>query len=652
MPLFPVVDYKTFINASESKENKLAYSRGIRLLVRGLLHLLLYRMVYYFIQPNLSELATVGEVAMWMFTSYLLILRLSGLFHTAIGAICLLGFRLPVPFYNYFLASNFNDLWRRINTYWKDFVVKVLYFPAYFRFRKHGKTKGMVLSILLVFMVSWWFHSYQWFWIKGDFPLRWQDGVFWLAWGGLVIWASLKDAKKSVAQPHQQLRLSTLKRTVSIMIMLGIMTLLWAIWIIPNFQYLTRLYEICVASSFSDWLELTMAVVMAGLSLYVGLYFFDRFEIIQRWLEPKDNETRAYLSSTFILTSMTLLTFPAVLNIFQFAFDKPIEHIYQERLNEYDDALKIRGYYEDILSEGLDNHSITAQPVERQNWQRIHQLSLSIPTNDWREIELNPNESGLFKGAQFSINSQGLRDHEYDFLLKKGTIRFGIFGGSYVVGSGVEDDEVFENITEKEIEEKHAFPEPVEIINFSVPSYHLLQCLYTIEHRLQEFELTDLILVSHGIDISRMAYVIRKLRSDDTPMPYDFLNLSDEERTYIDTSSFNERREFDLERARMYTDSCYARVARLCSEKGITTHFLYWPRTNGEERSEELETIFNMVARYGFDLMDMSEVYDGYSQAQLTISEGDNHPNGLGHRLVAERFTNLLVEHLQQVKEQ
>ena len=34
--------------------------------------------------------------------------------------------------------SSFTDFWRRINIYWKDFMMKVFYYPAFFRLRRLG----------------------------------------------------------------------------------------------------------------------------------------------------------------------------------------------------------------------------------------------------------------------------------------------------------------------------------------------------------------------------------------------------------------------------------------------------------------------------------------------------------------------------------
>jgi len=67
-----------------------------------------------------------------MVSTFLLYLRISGQFHLVIGMLYLFGFRLPETHHRYLLASSFTDFWRRINIYWKDFMMKLVYYPSFF----------------------------------------------------------------------------------------------------------------------------------------------------------------------------------------------------------------------------------------------------------------------------------------------------------------------------------------------------------------------------------------------------------------------------------------------------------------------------------------------------------------------------------------
>ncbi len=63
---------------------------------------------------------------------------MSGQFHIIVGMLHLFGFNLPETHHSYFLASSFTDFWRRINIYWKDFMMKIFFYPAYFALSKRG----------------------------------------------------------------------------------------------------------------------------------------------------------------------------------------------------------------------------------------------------------------------------------------------------------------------------------------------------------------------------------------------------------------------------------------------------------------------------------------------------------------------------------
>src|SRR5262249_18802503 len=143
-----------------------------------------------------AALRTLRDLAQYMLATFLLYLRVSGQFHLIGGMLHLYGFHLPQTHHLYYLASSFTDFWRRINIYWKDFVMKLLYYPMYFRLRRWNTKSRLVVSTLTVFLASWMLHSYQWFWLRGDFPMEIQDGLFWGILGLLVVMGSLREMKR------------------------------------------------------------------------------------------------------------------------------------------------------------------------------------------------------------------------------------------------------------------------------------------------------------------------------------------------------------------------------------------------------------------------------------------------------------------------
>ena len=174
-PLFPVVDYSRFAQDYYNEDEYRIYQRGISWILRGVIHLILYRVVYLYLSPDPFGVNGLADVLQFSVSTFLLYLRVSGQFHLIVGLLLLFGFNLPETNHLYYLASSFTDLWRRINIYWKDFMVKVVYYPVYFRLRKLGNTNAIILSTLVVFLATWALHMFQWFWLRGTLLLEWHD---------------------------------------------------------------------------------------------------------------------------------------------------------------------------------------------------------------------------------------------------------------------------------------------------------------------------------------------------------------------------------------------------------------------------------------------------------------------------------------------
>ena len=192
-PLFPVVDYSRFPKDYYNEDAVHIYQRGISWIFRGVTHLIVYQFIYLYMKLDPIEIDGLTDMLQYSLSAFLLYLQVSGQFHLVVGILLLFCFNLPETNHLYYLASSFNNHWRRINIYWKDFMMKVLYYPLYFRLRKLGNTNAIVLSTIIVFFATWSLHAYQWFWLRGTVLLEWHDGLFWAILGTFVIVNSLYE---------------------------------------------------------------------------------------------------------------------------------------------------------------------------------------------------------------------------------------------------------------------------------------------------------------------------------------------------------------------------------------------------------------------------------------------------------------------------
>jgi hypothetical protein len=267
--LFPVVDYRTYRRTYYDSDPQAIYQKGVWWICLGLVQLLLYRVVYHYLVPSPEEVQGLAGIVRFMLSAYLVYFRVVGLFQLIIGMLCLFGFNLPPAHRFYLLASSFTDFWRRARIEWKDFMVKVFYYPALVPLqRKLGPTLALIVATIWVFFVTWLLHSYQWFWFIGDFRLLGNDGVFWTIVGGCVLVNSLLEARKSRARAGSSW--DTGRATVHAAKVVGMfvfMCVLWSYWSSPSYSiwasYLTAAKE-SGPGAYALLVVALLAVVAAG----------------------------------------------------------------------------------------------------------------------------------------------------------------------------------------------------------------------------------------------------------------------------------------------------------------------------------------------------------------------------------------------------
>jgi peptidoglycan/LPS O-acetylase OafA/YrhL len=112
-------------------------------------------------------------------------------------------------------------------------MVKIVYFPVYFRLRKRGEVRAQVTATAAVFLVTWALHSYQFFWIKGQFILGWPDTVFWTILGLLVIVNVLFDIRHKRRQTESSWHARGLQ-AIQVLGTFAVISTLWSLWSSPS----------------------------------------------------------------------------------------------------------------------------------------------------------------------------------------------------------------------------------------------------------------------------------------------------------------------------------------------------------------------------------------------------------------------------------
>lgn len=664
-PLFPVVDYQTFHRTNYDKDEAGIYRTGMIWIARGLLHLVLYRLVYYNFMNDPLDVENLGDLAQFMLSTFLLYLRVSGQFHLITGLLHLFGFRLPETHKLYYLAHNFTELWRRINIYWTDFMQKTVFYPVYFKIKHLKPAWALGLSTAAVFFVTWLLHSYQWFWLRGGFPMTPQDTLFWGLLGAFVIFGVLRELKKGKTKPqkggwHMKLGLHAGFTFL-------VFCFLWSLWSVES---ITQWVFMLGAATVFDW----GGVALILLAFLVVAAFGGRDWEASRPKNPEDGHflLRPWVRATTTLLFLIVIAQPLVQAMAPGNVGSIVAGLRSTGLNARDAALQHRGYYEQLDVRGQLNSRVQDQlGGARHDWHDPASVGILHERNDLMERDLKPSISVDWNGLRFSTNSYGLRDREYALEKPAGTVRIALLGPSHVMGNGVADGETFEQVLEDRLNREAPAGRRYEILNFGVDGFTLPQQLAMLEERAWRFS-PDLVLVTqyHRSTVMTERYLIKILNKgiEVPPGP-----LADQMTAagLLPHADGNLPIPFESWRAaarslglkpRMPRDEAAARAHRIASAVNDTAidGIAASARAHG---TPVIALGLNVViddapdqvpnaaafASAGIPMLDMFDVFPEAERPALRVAPWDDHPNAAGHRLISERLYRELVPRLNQL---
>lgn len=644
MYLFPPVDYKTFTSSFNNIENQQIYNKGAIWISQGIFQLIIYRTIYHYIHIPLNNVNTLPEFAIHAITSYMFVIRLSGLFHIGSGILCLYGYNMPRTFDNYFLASDFSDLWRRLNTYFKDMMVKVFYYPIFFKLKHIGTIKAILITILIVYNASWFIHSLQWLWLKGTFPIKAGDLIYWNTFGVLVGLTTLKDLKKISITKHLNLSDNN-RQLVKITFTFTIMCLLWSLWSAPT---VTSWYTAMISSnkSFTDIMVLLIIISGFVMILKTTLYIMQSKKL-NSILFPELYTNNSNILGIAKLTILFAVYFIITNNNNQHSFINKFENIIYDKLSEDDEEKQIEGYYTDLLL-GTNVLDPIQTGVNKSNAKFIDTEG-AIKIYEYRQLIMKPETSFKFKNKDFTINKLGGRDREYAITPPENTVRIITTGGSFVAGSGVSNEEVFDNIIEDSLNTlKNGIN--YEIINFGIPSYDLIDVLFQLqEDNLLKLKPKYLIYITHGKDLFKNANDLAYAFIQNIPINDDFLN------NIINTSKLNKTMtENEIKtKLKLYENDItaygYNKISQICKANQIIPIVVYWPtyKSNSNIVAHKNQ-VLSIAQNNGFIPIDLEQIYEGYTRDEITVSNTDIHPNAKAHNIFAQHLLkeiiNLIVE--------
>ena len=661
-PLYPVVDYSTFSRTHYDRDAHHIYDTGVRWIVRGLLHLILYRFVYLYLAKDPERVMTLGQLVEFILATFLLYLRVSGQFHLITGVLHLFGFRLPETHHLYYLASSFTDFWRRINIYWKDFMTKLVYYPSFFWLRRRGTKAAVVGATIVVFLGTWILHSYQWFWLRGGFPVEAQDGLFWGMLAVLVILGSLRELKRPQKRTLGRGPVWSLSLAVRTLGVFTIICILWSLW---------------TAESVGNWLVLWGVVTRIGPSdlwLITGLVGAGLLIAGHPWSvrEPEPRAgmpfyRRSAVHTTALLAIILLLGTTDLYARVSPAASTLIASLQRSTLSARDAALQHKGYYEK-----LDNTSrMSMQLWELQakkppHWKGLGYTDAYRPRTDFVRGDLRPNSSIMFLDQPLTTNRWGMRNRDVTQAKPPGTYRIAFFGPSVIMGSGVADGETLTAVLEDRLNATLGDGRRYEVLNFAVADQSLTEQLVMLQERALLFQ-PDAVFIADALGFRRpiITQILTAIRRR-APIPYPELEAILAKTGALAYGNPGYPVPFDIlrsafgalgvptrmpgpeaaRRIRGAVDDIarwtFRTIADVARANGAVPVFVFHVVVTDRDSTEPL---LRDAADAGFIVFDIVDMWRHRDHSALRIAAADNHPNAAGIRLMADRLTELIREH-------
>ncbi|MFI5202915.1 MAG: SGNH/GDSL hydrolase family protein [Flavobacteriales bacterium] len=630
--LYPILDYKAFSGYYQPNEKNKTYARAINYLYRGILFSLVYRAQYYLFQPDPVEADNLFMVSWYFVSMFMLMFRVIAMFYFSIGLLGLFGYNMPDVFGNFFSAASFTDSWRKINTYWRNFMIRVIYNTVYMKIKRWVKaeTSRLFFSIMLTFIISGFFHFYQNYMIQGQPHMKLNDGIYWAVFGFFVFINSrneLLNGKKTST--------SFLRNVFMGLFVITVMIVLYNYWNASSSREFIFLLSRMLVVDTSMLLQFFVLVVSLAALVAAGFYV-ERKKWHVNLQMPRVNlvfalffslvlagfANRGYVKNKSLQSALAVMEEP-------------------ELLNKRDRKELEKGYYQKTLDDEAMNIKRWELMAGNQKW-NLHNYA-TVNTGDILFRKLIPDSSLRFKGKTIKINSFGLRDKEYKREKGKGVVRIALLGGSYEMGSGVGNEEDYESILEQKL--TAYYKTPVEIWNFGLGGYHLMQAVRLTDVKTPLYDFDCVMYVAHSGEKERIGGDLAFLYHKGVDLTYPFV------KEYSNEAGFKSnmcRLELEQRAKKVSTDlaiTLYQKLNWNIKQQGAFGMVVFLPALGDPADTENENLVQNLAARNKLGFINLAHVYKGSDIKKLYLAPWDNHPNAKGHKLIAEKLFKEITEH-------
>ena len=432
------------------------------------------------------------------------------------------------------------------------------------------------------------------------------------------------------------------------------MSVLYTLWIHATFQSWWVYFQIAARSSWAEWI--VWFGLMVSIALMIG---FMHFYLSKEKLKFSDYMNQHVNRITSLLIILFILGTIGI-----HSSHSPSVEIFvdNEKLNVNDTRSQSEGYYESILradiSSKLWDDDIDLALIKRKETLvnfieglydklkpnadedqsvGIHETSNIYQSDPYIYKRFKANFNGRYRRKSLITNDLGLRDTTYTKVRTKPTVRVALIGSSPDMGYGVEGNEMYEYLAEKEVNE-YAQVDSLELINFSFVDQGLLTQVYNLEALVLDYKPDYCIFVEHYLESDKENDRLDKmLRHGGKIYPalreeLDRIHITDDK---IKTRQLNDE---------YYDHLCiwaYHRIATLCREHHIKPVLMYLPAPGVNNRYDAHVSSFT---NEGFQIINLNDIFEKYKPDELILSPKDHHPNAQGHWIIKDRVKRELIK--------
>lgn len=648
--LFPIIDYTTYLNTYYNKERLSIYQNGVRFLAKGIFYLLVYRFVYYFLIEDASQVTDVIDFTTYIISGFFMVLRLVGIFHLCIGILCLFGFNLPNTFGNFLLAPNLLELWRRINIYWREFLIKLFYYPLFVKLKKKGWSinKAIVVSSLFTFFMTWQLHSWQFFWISGHFPISLRDLVYWGFWGTVITYYTYQQTKAV----RKRGMLKTVETTYR-------ESLLLTAKVIRTFLIIALVFSFWTSNGVQEWFTVLSKVLQGSLEQYLllllfitgvflvasSLHFLLQTKHIKQFSTQLEAKGKPILLSGIAIITVMVFSTLQLQKSNRDILPAKVRAFMMHHYNHSDQMLVEKGYYEEMLSPTSFSRFIQQNQIDRpEDWKMLSQTEIVTLSEDLMQMRLLPSKEITFKRKPLRTNQWAMVDEECQLKKPDNTIRIAILGGSPEMGGGVNRNERFDYMVEQMLNEKFSANNlNIELLNFSVETYTPIQKFQVLENKAIQFQPDMVVDFIHDQSPEMLVGVLATTVKKGWEIPFPFFDTLIKKEGINSNMTLKAINKQLCQHTPAILQFVFDRMKTTCKNQGIPYYIVYSPYKVGSVEINNRVDFTPFIEEIQPNIMAFSTLYKNYPNKDIALAPWDDHPNELGHQLLADVFYKKLT---------